>query len=123
MIRPYALLLIVKLLAVLAYAGGACASLLAEDEPRRKRFAHRIASPSLVLVWSAGFVLVALSGWRWNELWIVASLLLSFASNAALSWGAARAQHRRGASLVTLATLALVVALMVLKPTWRQVLR
>jgi hypothetical protein len=118
----YQCILILKFLAVFGFVGGAVASFLSEDPRTRKRAVHHVASPSLLVVWLAGYGLLMLAGIRWFELWIVASIALSIGANAALAYSAARG-HRGGLAILAVAgPIVGIVALMVLKTTWAQVL-
>lgn len=118
----YRLVLLVKLLAVLLYAGGLVASLISTVPAERKRAVHGIASPALLAIWATGYGLTAMQGISMGELWILASLGLSLASQLGLVFGVSRAW--RPAVMGTAAGLPLivVVALMVFKPTWAAML-
>lgn len=114
----YATVLILKFLGVMAYAGGAVAAYLAPDVAARKRLAHRVAAPALTLVWFAGYTLITIRTLPFTELWILAGALGSLVANIALIRNAGRAELSRWAWLGTAVPVVVVVACMVLKPTW-----
>ncbi|MBX3227804.1 MAG: hypothetical protein KIT84_15715 [Labilithrix sp.] len=119
----YATLLILKFLAVMAYAGAATAAYLAPDAAARKWLAHRVAGPAITVVWTAGYTLMTLKEIRFTELWIVAGAVGSLAANLILIRNVGRPSLPRWAWVGTAAPLVVVVACMVLKPTWEGVLR
>lgn len=116
-------LLVLKLLSVMGFTGGLIAAFLGADAATRERAAHRVASPCLLGVWLSGYALLGLSGWPLFELWIVAALLLSLGANTALAYCVARGRRGLRAFLATASPVIGVVVLMVLKPTWAQVMR
>lgn len=118
----YRLVLVLKFMAVVAFSGGVGAALLTPDAKTRKDAVHRVVSPALLVTWLSGYGLLALGRWPLFDLWVVGSVLLSFIVNSALAYCAARDKRGAGAVLAVLAPLAGIVVLMVLKPTWRQVL-
>ena len=115
-------LLVLKFLSVMGFAGGAIAALLSTDVGARKHAVHRVASPSLLVVWLCGYGLVLVRGWPLFELWIVASVLLSLWANGMLAYCVARNRRGTGAFLKTALPVVAIVVLMVLKPSWNQVL-
>lgn len=119
----YHALLILKFLGVMTYAGGLVASFVSTSLSERKRAVHRIASPGLGMIWCAGYGLAHLTGVGLMELWVVGGLVLSFVSNAALVQSVARDTRSSVALAASIVPLALVVVLMVLKPTWQMVQR
>jgi hypothetical protein len=118
----YRLLLFIKLLGVTGYAGGLAASFLASQPHERKRAAHRLASPALLVTWAAGFALASRLGLPLTELWLLAGFGLSFASQLALIFAVTR--HLRSPPAIAAATLPLLIVLylMVYRPTWALVL-
>lgn len=119
----YPFVLVVKLVSVLGFAGGAIASLSASEPGARRRAAHRIASPCLFLTWASGYLLLLLAGLPLFELWSVGALVLSLAANFVLAAGAARERPGWGTRLGVAVPIVLTVGLMVFKPTWAQVAR
>lgn len=111
------LLLFTKLVAVLAYAGGACAALLGGSLPERRRAVHRVASPALLSVWLSGYLLAESLGVGLLELWVLGGLVGSFVSLAALI-ASLHVEWRAVFSATVVAALVLVLALMVFRPTW-----
>lgn len=118
----YRLLLLAKFLGVTGYAGGLAASFLSSLPEERKRAAHRLASPALLLTWAAGYGLASQLGIRFTELWLLSALLLSLFSQLALVFAVTR--QTRSLPALSAATLPLlfVLGLMVYRPTWTQVL-
>lgn len=114
--------LVFKLLSVIGFAGGAIGAFLSNDERARKRAAHYVASPCLLGTWLSGYALLTLRGWPVFELWIVGSIILSFFANTVLAHCVRNDRRGPIAFLTVAAPIALVVVLMVLKPTWRQVM-
>ena len=119
----YQSLLIVKFFGVMGFAGGSAGAWLASSLGDRKRAVHAVASPSLLLTWCCGFALLALSGLPMFELWVVVGWLLSLVSNLALVVSVTREQRTLAAFLWTALPLLGVVASMVVKPLWGQVVR
>lgn len=113
----YRLLLLVKLLAVLGYAGGLGAGLLTSSLPERRRAVHAVASPALAVVWLTGYALCEQLGVGLGELWVLGGLCGSFVSLAALVASLHAARRSTSAALSVFA-LGAVLALMVLRPTW-----
>lgn len=114
----YRLLLLAKLLGVMAYAGGVVAAFVASAEAERKRAAHGVASPALLVVWTTGYGMVVLSGVSLVELWILGGLVASVVSQGAVIRAVTRGDRGRGALVATILPLVIAVALMVWKPTW-----
>ncbi|WP_438011041.1 hypothetical protein WME89_21665 [Sorangium sp. So ce321] len=119
----YQLVLTVKFLGAMGYAGGLIASFVAAEPLERKRAVHSIASPSLLATWCAGYALAALGGLRLFELWVVGGLALSVGSNVVLVYCVSRGKRGTLAFSCAALPLACVVGLMVFKPTWSQVLK
>lgn len=113
-------LLVLKLLAVMGFAGGALAAFLSPDAGVRKRAVHRVGSPSLLAVWLLGYALLALRGAPLFEAWIVGAFALSVLANAALAYAVARQRSDARAFAVAGVLVASIVVLMVLKPTWAE---
>lgn len=113
----YRFVLLVKLLAVLGYSAGLGAGLLASSLPERRRAVHAIASPALVLVWLTGYVLTERLRVGLGELWVLGGLGGSFVSLAALV-ASLHAARRVVPGAVSVLALAVVLALMVFRPTW-----
>lgn len=115
----YQLLLIVKFLGVMGYAGGIVAAFATSGEAEGKRALHGIASPALLVTWMAGYSLLAISGLPMFELWPVGGLVFSLASNAALVVFITKGQRTKAAFAWVVVPLVVVVGLMVVKPEWR----
>lgn len=113
----YRLLLLVKLLAVLGYAGGLGAGLLAGSLPERRRAVHRLASPALAVTWLTGYALCERLGVGLGELWVLGGLCGSFVSLAALV-ASLHVASRRWSGAVSVVALAVVLSLMVFRPAW-----
>lgn len=116
------MLLTVKLLAVMGFAGGAIASFVSEDPLTRRRAVHGIASPALVVVWLCGYALLHLMGLPLGECWVSVSLGLSVITNTVLAVAAARGWRAPPVMLLVATLITVIVMLMVAKPRWAQVL-
>lgn len=114
----YRLLLVLKFLGVLGYAGGLVASFVATSPADRKHAVHAIASPALLVTWVAGWLLTDRLGVALTELWVLGGLLLSCTSLLALIRAARRPREDRVAFATTAAPLLAVVVLMAFRPTW-----
>lgn len=117
----YRLILLVKFVCAMGYAGGLVASFVTADALERKRAVHRVASPCLLATWCAGFALATLGGLRLLEPWLLGGFALSAVSNLALVYSVSRGERGPGAFLSAALPLTGVIALMVFKPTWAQV--
>jgi hypothetical protein len=118
----YRLLLLCKFLGVTGYAGGVAGGLIASAPLERKRAAHWLASPALLVTWAAGAALAAQLGVRLVELWLVAGFALSLVAQLALVTTVGRGRRSPGAVAACVVPLALVLGCMVYRPTWAQVL-
>jgi hypothetical protein len=116
----YRLLLLCKFLGVVAYAGGLAGSFLSSAPAERKRAAHLVASPALIVTWAAGAALAGKLGVRLIELWVIGGFALSLVSQLALITSVSRGSRSPAALACSAAPLALVLALMVFRPTWAQ---
>ncbi len=116
----YRVVLLVKLLGVLGYAGGLGAGLLAGSLPERRRAVHGLASPAIVVVWLSGYVLAERLNTQLTELWVLGGLCGSVVSLGALVVSLHTA-GRGWASAVAVGALALVLCFMVFRPTWESV--
>jgi len=114
----YQAVLVLKFLGVMGFAGGVVASFTSTDLETRKRAAHRVASPSLLVTWFCGFTLAEIARFPLAELWLVGGLALSLIANAVLVICVARELRGIGAFMSVAAPITLTVALMVFKPTW-----
>jgi hypothetical protein len=113
----YRLLLLVKLVAVLAYAGGLGAGLLAGALRERRRAVHRVASPALAVIWLTGYALSERLRVGLGELWVVGGLGISFISLASLV-ASLHVARRRWVGALAVVALVVVLSLMVFRPTW-----
>jgi hypothetical protein len=118
----YQLLLLVKFVGVVIYGGGLVAAFVSSSLAERKRAVHRIASPALLVIWVAGFLLTVKLGVSLLELWIVGGLAFSFVSQGALVRSVVRDARSTSAFLFAALPLVIVLGLMVFRPTW-EVLR
>jgi hypothetical protein len=114
----YLPLLVVKLVAVLAYAGGLCGRFLTSEPAAQKRAVHAVASPAIAVVWATGLALASMSNVPLTELWIVMGLGLSLISLLALIAGVSRPIPMRIAFLSAAVPLLLVLIAMVYRPRW-----
>lgn len=118
----YQAVLIVKFASVLVVAGGYLGAYVAESKAARKRAVHRIASLALLVVWLSGFSLLLLVGLPLFEAWIDAGVLLSVVAHGVVTYLVERDVRRATSWLWPAALLLLIVVVMVLKPTWNQLL-
>lgn len=114
----YRVLLVLKLAGVLVYAGGLTASLLASSPEQRRRAVHAVASPGLLAIWLAGYLLANHAGVALTELWVLGGLVLSLGSQMALVYRAARAEAGALSAVSSVAPVAIALVLMVFRPTW-----
>lgn len=114
----YPLLLVLKFVGVMLFAGGYVAAFVASEPSERRRAVHDVASPGLGLTWLAGFLLTLQLGIAWNELWILGGFLFSLIVQLTLVYSVERARRTRGVAALAGAALFVVVLLMVLRPTW-----
>jgi hypothetical protein len=115
-VLPFQLLLLIKLSAVLAFAGGAFASVLSSSVAEQKRAVHTVASPALVVIWISGYLLAQRLGAPLMELWLLSGGVLSIA--ALLGLMVAVHRGRRGWFALTGVSLLVVLAMMIFRPTW-----
>lgn len=119
---PYDWLRFLKLLAVLGYAGGVTAALLARDLDTRRIAVHRVASPALLGVWVGGYLLADTLMLRLREPWLAGAFALTFVAQGALTWSVAAEGRRRPAvAAVILGAVTATLGLMVWRPTWDMV--
>jgi len=118
LVNAYTGLVVAKLLAVLVFAGGVGAALLARDAATRHVAVHRVASPALLATWVVGYLLLRRVSTPLSELWPLAGLVFSLIAMLALIQMTSRDRAGATSTVVTLACLAVVVAAMVLRPTW-----
>jgi hypothetical protein len=116
MITAYRVLLVLKLLGVLLFAGGLIAAALVADLADRRRAVHGVASPGLALTWLAGYGLALLTGVPLGELWVVGGLALSLVAQLALVHSVTRGGPR--SARLAVAPLVAVLVLMVFRPVW-----
>ena len=118
MVNLYRIILFLKLIAVLAYAGGVAGAFLATEPADRRRAIHALASPSLLAIWLTGYALTSQLGVPLTELWVLGALLLSLASLLGAIHSVARDRRTLGALAMSALPLAAVLGLMVFRPTW-----
>jgi hypothetical protein len=113
----YQSILLLKFVSVLTYSAAMGAAFFASAPEARKRAVHGVASPSLLVIWLAGYLLTIQLGISLMELWIIGGLLLSLISLGALIYSVS---IRRSRLVFCAAVLPLVsvLALMVFRPTW-----
>jgi hypothetical protein len=116
----YRSLLLLKLLAVLGYAAGLGAGLLASSLPERRRAVHQLASPALLVVWLSGYLLTERLGLGLMELWVLGGLCGSFVSLGALV-ASLHGARRALPGALSVVSLVVVLTLMVFRPTWSSV--
>lgn len=114
----YAMVRILKFIALLTYVGASTASLTASSHRERRRAVHGIASPALMAVWVAGYTLAWLRGTSPFELWTSGGLLLSLGANLSLIQAAASGARTRWVVARYAIPVGLAIVLMVLRPKW-----
>ena len=114
----YRFILLIKFVGVLLYAGGLIGSFVATSLVDRKRAVHSVASPGLVITWSAGYLLITQLHVPLTELWILGAIVLSLVSQLALVYSVSRDRRTVGAFVMSGVPLFLVLVLMVFRPTW-----
>src|SRR3954447_7560170 len=113
MFSIYRVFLLLKFVGVLMYAGGFAAAFLATSLRERKRAVHAVASPGLVLVWTAGYILTTELQVPLTELWILGGLVLSLLSLMGLIFSVSRDKRTVPAFCAAALPLLLVLACMV----------
>ncbi len=114
----YRVILLIKFVGVVLYAGGLIGSFVATSLVDRKRAVHSIASPGLVITWSAGYLLITQLHVPLTELWILGAIVLSLVSQLALVYSVSRDRRTIGTLIMSGVPLLLVLVLMVFRPTW-----
>jgi hypothetical protein len=115
-VLPYEVIRFIKFAGVLAFVGGAVASMVARDLASRRIAIHRVASPGLLATWVGGYLLTDALARKTSEPWIGGAFILTFLLQGMLTWSVAREDRRRPA--VMLASLALLVATLAIM-VWR----
>lgn len=114
----YRLALLLKFVGVMLYAAGLGASFVAATLAARKRAIHTVASTGLLFTWIAGYFLADILGVPMSEAWTAGGLVLSFISQGLLSRSAIEDHH--GKRIAAGVVMALVLLLMVFRPTWAE---
>lgn len=117
----YQLLRLLKFSGVMLFAGGTVGSFIASAPAERRLAVHGLASPGLLITWTAGYLLAVSLGIGLGELWTLGGLLLSFAAHLGLLRSVNRPRST-SAIVIVAAPLFLVLLLMVFRPTWSMVL-
>lgn len=113
----YHFLHVLKFSGVVLFAGGIVASFVSRAPAERRLAAHGLASPGLLITWTAGYLLSLRLGIGLRELWTLAGLVLSFAAHLALLRSLNRERSALAIALVA-GPLFAVLLLMVFRPTW-----
>ena len=115
------MLRVLKFSGVMLFAGGTVASFVAHAAAERRLAVHGLASPGLLVTWTAGYLLAVSQGVGLRELWTLGGLVLSFGAHLGLLRSVNR--PRSTSAIVTVAApLFIVLLLMVFRPTWSMVL-
>ncbi|WP_223645106.1 hypothetical protein [Corallococcus sp. EGB] len=114
----YRLLLLLKFVGVVLFGGGLVAALVATTSRDRKRAVHAIASPGLVLTWSAGYLLTLQLNVALTEPWILGGLSLSLVSQLALGALATHERRTLTGALLAAVPFFFVLVLMIFRPRW-----
>jgi hypothetical protein len=112
------LLLFVKFLGLCLYVGGATAALLSGDAEARRRAAHAVASPGMLVTWTVGWLLASETGVALTELWTAGGLTFSFVSQIALVRAASRPHSVSSDRWLVGLPLVATLACMIFRPTW-----
>ena len=107
-----------KLLAVVVTVAGAAGAFLPRAHEERRRAALVLFAPGLGATWTLGFLLAQMEDVSLLAPWVLAALVLSFASLQVVLFSVAR-DGRRNSVTATLALAPLVatIALMVWRPS------
>ncbi|RKH66229.1 hypothetical protein [Corallococcus aberystwythensis] len=114
----YRLLLLMKFVGVVLYGGGLVGALAATGSRERKRAVHAIASPGLVVTWTAGYLLTLQFNLALTEAWILGGLALSLVSQLALVSMASRERRTVPGALLAAVSFFGVLVLMIFRPRW-----
>lgn len=117
MVTTYAVIRLLKLLAVLAYVTGSTGAALTRDFEDRKRLAYVLGVPGFCLTWALGVALTWQGGVPLLSLWVLGTMALSMLSLNGVLFLAGKAE--RGGPIsrsLVIVPLVLCVALMSLKP-------
>lgn len=120
MANLYRFILVLKLVGVIAYAGGLAGAFFAEAPADRRRAVHAVASPALLVVWTTGYALTSQLGVALTELWVLGALVLSLGSVLALVHSVTRERRTPAAFAAAAIPLVAVLVLMVFRPTWER---
>jgi len=108
----------VKFAAVVAYSGAVGIGLWAREEQARRRCVHRIASPTLLLVWAMGYLLTLVRGVALSEAWVLGGFGASLACHLALIRTTRSACVSSAQRALVAASLGLTLGFMTFRPTW-----
>nr|WP_216617732.1 hypothetical protein [Corallococcus carmarthensis] len=114
----YRLLLLLKFVGVVLYGGGLVGALVATGSLERKRAVHAIASPGLVVTWTAGYLLTLQLNVALTEPWVLGGLSLSLVSQLALVAMATRERRTVVGALLAAVPFFCVLVLMIFRPRW-----
>ncbi|MCY1041514.1 hypothetical protein OV208_09325 [Corallococcus sp. bb12-1] len=114
----YRFLLLLKFTGVVLYGGGLVGALVATSSIDRKRAVHAIASPGLLVTWTAGYFLTLQLNLSLTEPWILGGLSLSFVSQLALVAMATRERRTVAGALMAAVPFFFVLVLMIFRPRW-----
>ncbi len=111
----YVVLKLLKWIGVLAFTAGVAGAVLPHALADRRRAAHWLATPGIVLMWMGGYGLTREAGISMGSAWVAGAMLLSLVTLQAVVWGVERAERGRalvgGVAVITLlASLVLMVA-------------
>lgn len=114
----YRLLLLLKFVGVVLYGGGLIGALATTSPLDRKRAVHAIASPGLVVTWTAGYLLTLQLNLALTEPWILGGLSLSLVSQLSLVAMASRERRTWAGALLAAVPFFFVLVLMIFRPRW-----
>jgi hypothetical protein len=114
---PYQFCVSLKFIGVLGFVGGLFAAFFAAETEARKVAVHRIASPSLLMVWGAGYAACAQVGVALTELWVLTGLVLPLLALVLTLFSTARERPPALAQWLVALCVLLTVVVMVTRPT------
>lgn len=107
-----------KFASIFAYVGGVGIGLSNPNLAVRKRAVHLVASPALLAVWLAGYVLTLHLRVPLSEAWIVGGFVCSLAMHLLVTRAVREQTLATGMRLALIFTLSATLAFMVFRPTW-----
>ncbi len=108
----------VKFAAVLAYAASVGVALWASERQARRRIVHGLSSPTLLLIWSMGYLLALARGVHLSQAWIVGGFGASLFCHLALIRTTRAATVTAKQRALVASSLVLALWFMTFRPIW-----